>query len=96
MGMCALGDTLKAKAENILGDIKGVKTYINDIFVLRKERFSKHVDQLRIVFGRLRPEGLKVDAPKFSFWIKDIPYLRYLITWEVIEYRIVMKKKSSE
>ena len=64
MGMCAAGDILQAKVDELLGDIKIVKTYIGDIIVLRKGCFTKHIDQLRIVFGRLRTEGLKVNAHK--------------------------------
>ena len=36
MGMCASGDIFQAKADKLLGDIKGLKTYINDILVLIK------------------------------------------------------------
>ena len=36
MVMCAYGDTLQDKAENLLDDIKGVKTYIDDILFLIK------------------------------------------------------------
>ena len=35
MGMCASGDILQAKAKEILNDIEDIKTYINNILVLR-------------------------------------------------------------
>ena len=35
-GMWDLGDILQAKSDELIGDIEGVKTYINDIFVLSK------------------------------------------------------------
>ena len=63
MGMCDLGDIIQAKVDNLLGDIEGVKTYIDDILVLGKDSFEKHIYQLRIILGRLRPAGLKVNAP---------------------------------
>ena len=44
MGMCALGDILQAKVDEILGDIEGVKTYINDILVLRNDCFTNHIE----------------------------------------------------
>ena len=34
MGICDSGDIFQAKADELLGDIGGVKTYINDILVL--------------------------------------------------------------
>ena len=36
MVMCDLGDILQAKLYKMLGDIDGVKTYIDDILVLSK------------------------------------------------------------
>ena len=43
MGMCALVIIFQAKVEEMLGYIKGIKTYIGDILVLNKERLSKHI-----------------------------------------------------
>ena len=43
MGMCASGDIFQAKVDEMFGDIKGVKTYIDYILVLSKERLSKHI-----------------------------------------------------
>ena len=64
MGMCASMGIFQAKVDKLLGDIEAVKTYINDILVLRKDFFTKHIEQMRIIFGRLRTAGLKVNAPK--------------------------------
>ena len=57
MGMCASLDILQAKVDKIIGDIEGFKTYIDDILVLSKERFSKHTEQMRIIFGILCTSG---------------------------------------
>ena len=70
MDMCALEEILQAKVDEVLGDIKGVNTYINDILVLYQKSYSKQIEQLRIVFGELCSAGLKVNAPKCSFGIK--------------------------
>ena len=85
MGMYAYRDIFQDKVDDLLGDIEGVKIYINGILVLIKNIFEKHIDQLKIIFGRLRAAGLKVNAPKFSFGLKEIPYLGYVITREVIK-----------
>ena len=77
MGMCASRDIFQAKVYKLVGDIKGVKTYVYDILVLGKDSFEKNIDQMIIIFGRLRAAGLKVNAPKFSFGLKKIPYLGY-------------------
>ena len=55
------------------------------MLVLIKDSFEKHAYQLRIICGRLRAEGLKVNGPKCSFGLKDIPYLGYIITREGIK-----------
>ena len=41
--------------------------------------------QLILIFGRLRAAGLKVNAPRCSFGLKDILYLGYVITREGIK-----------
>ena len=73
MCMCALGCIFQSKVDKLLGYIEGVKTYIGDIFVLRKGCFRKHIEHLRMIFGILRTAGLKVDSPNFSFGLKWIP-----------------------
>ena len=85
MGMCDSRYIFQAKVDNLGGDIEGVKTYINDILVLNKERYYNHIEKLRRIFGRLRAVVLKVNAPNFSFGLKDIPYLEYVITREDIK-----------
>ena len=67
MGMCASGDIFQAKVDNLLGVIKGVNTYKDDILVLVKDSFEKHIEQLRRIFRRLRAAGLRVNVPKCSF-----------------------------
>ena len=43
MVMCDSGDILQAKVDELLSDIKGVKIYINNILVLIKDYFIKHI-----------------------------------------------------
>ena len=85
MGMCASGDISQAKVDKLLGNIKGVKMYIKDILILRKDSFEKHIEKLRIIFSRLSAVGLKCNAPKCIFGLKEIPYLGYVITREGIK-----------
>ena len=84
--MCASGDIFQTKVDKLLSDIKGVKTYINDIPVLRKDLFRKHIEQMIMIFGRLRTVGLRVNAPKCSFVLKDSPYIGYFIKREYIKH----------
>ena len=69
MVMCASGYIFQEKLDELLGDIDLFKTHIDCILVLIKDRLSKNMEQLRIIVGRFRAEGLKVNGPKFSFWL---------------------------
>ena len=85
MGMRASGDIFQAKLDELLGDIKAVKTYIDNILVLSKDWFRNQIEKLIMIFGRLCAAGLKVNTPKCSFGLKEITYLGYVMTREVVE-----------
>ena len=80
MGMCASGYILQAKVDELLDDIKVSKTYIDNILVLSKDSYEKHIEHLRIIIGRLHAASLKFNAPMCSFGLKEIPYLYYVTT----------------
>ena len=85
MGMCVSGDIFQAKVYELLGDIEGVKCYIDDILAVCKGTFADHIGQLRMIFRRLQKAGLKVNASKCSFGLKEIPYLGYIITQQGVK-----------
>ena len=64
MGMCASGDIIQAKVDELIDNIKGAKMYIDNLLVLRKDSFEKQIEQLRIIVVRLRGAGLNVNAHK--------------------------------
>ena len=49
--------------------------YINSILVLKKGSFYQHIDQLRVMFSRLRAARLKANATKCIFGLGDITFL---------------------
>ena len=67
MRLCASGDIFHSKVDELLGDIKGAKTYIDDIMTLFKGILSQNIDQITIFFDRLCTAGLTFNAPKCSF-----------------------------
>ena len=69
-----------AKVNKLLGDIEGVKAYIDNILILNKGTFAEHREQLRICFSCILKAGFKTNANKCSFGLKEIPYLGYVIT----------------
>ena len=44
MGMCDSGDIFRAKEDDMLSDIKGIKRYTDDILILSKGSFSKKIE----------------------------------------------------
>ena len=84
MGMCVSGDIFQSKVDELHSDIEGVKTYIDDIMVLDKGFFYQDIDQLRIIFARLRSTGIKLNTPKCIFVLKEISYPGCIIPWEGI------------
>ena len=80
MGMVISGDVFQSKMYNLIGDIKGVRTYINDILCIEKGSFAQHIKQLEEIFRRFHKAGLKVNAANCSFRLKEIPYLGYIIS----------------
>ena len=66
MGLCDYGDIFQAKVNELQGDIKVAKLYIDYVLVLGKGSFSQHIDQLIVIFVRLCVTGLKENHPKCS------------------------------
>ena len=85
MGMYISKGIFQYKLYVLLCYIKIVKIYINNIMVISKDKFHKHIYQLRIIFASLFSAGLKLNAPTCSFVLKYIPYIVYIITWEGIQ-----------
>ncbi|GFH56598.1 hypothetical protein CTEN210_13074 [Chaetoceros tenuissimus] len=82
MGMVVSGDVFQSKIYDLIGDIKGVRTYIDDILCIGTGSFDEHLQQLEEIFQRFQAAGLKVNAPKCSFGVQEIPYLGYIISKE--------------
>ena len=62
MGMCASGYIFQSKVDDLIGDIEGIKKYIDDILVLIKNCFRKHIEHLIMIFVRLCAAYLKVNV----------------------------------
>ena len=84
MGMWYSRDIFQDKLDLMLDDIGCVKTYIDDILVLRREIFYNHIEQMIKIFGILHTAGLRANATKCIFVFNDIPYLGYVIAQEGI------------
>ena len=62
-----------------------LKTLINDILCIGKSSFADHIKQLEEIFRRFLKAGLKVNAAKCSFGLKEVPYLGYIISMDGVK-----------
>ena len=64
MGLCASGDLIQDKSDELPGDIEGSNMHIDDIIVIGKEVSSRHIYQLRVIFAMIIVAGIKFNALK--------------------------------
>ena len=84
--MVSSGDIFQANADDLLGEIKDIKTYNDDILVLRKNILFNHIDQIRVICAMLCAAGLKDNAPDCRFELNEMTYLGYVITLDGIQH----------
>jgi hypothetical protein len=80
MGVACSPDIFQAKIYELLGNIEGTKAYINDIFVVKKGLFDKHLNQLDEIFCKCQKANLKLNPLKCRFGLNKIDYLGYIVT----------------
>ena len=85
MGVSCSPDIFQAKINELLGDVVGVKAYIDDLLAVTKGSFDDHLEQLEEIFHRCQKAGLKVNADKSFFGVNEIEYLGYIVTPEGIK-----------
>ena len=79
--MCNLGNIFQSKLYYLLGDIDGIKPYIDVILLLIKDRFYNKIEQLIIIIGILHDADLKVNDCSCIIGLKGDPCLSYVIMW---------------
>jgi hypothetical protein len=79
MGLCNSPDIFQEKISTQMQDLEYIRAYIDDLLVITAESFEEHVDKLKVVLGKLREAGLKVNAKKSFFAREESEYLGYWI-----------------
>jgi hypothetical protein len=85
MGVSCSPDIFQAKIYDLLGDIEGIRAYIDDILVIKKGTFEEHLQQLNEVLRRCQKANIKLNAEKCSFGLNEIDYLGYIVTPEGVK-----------
>ena len=82
----ALLEEKNDKLYKLLGDIKGVKTFIDNMMVICRDGFPKHIYHLRFIFAKLCQSKLKVCIKNIIFCLRQIPYQGCKITFYGIKH----------
>ena len=65
---------------DLMQDLEYVRAYIDDLLIITSGSLDDHLDKLKVVLGKLRKAGLKVNAKKSFFAREELEYLGYWIT----------------
>jgi hypothetical protein len=71
---------------------KFVMVFIDEILIYSKSE-EKHAQHLRVILQRLRDHQLYAKFSKCAFWLKELPFLGYIISTEGI---VVNPSKAQE
>jgi hypothetical protein len=85
MGFAGLADIFQAEMGNLMATLEYIWAYIDNLLVVTEGSHDDHLDKLEQVFIRLRNAGLKVNAAKLFFCMKETEYLGYILTRDRIK-----------
>ena len=85
MGLCNSPDIFQEKMSDLMQDLEYVRAYIDDLLIITSGSLDDHLDKLKVVLGKLRKAGLKVNAKKSFFAREELEYLGYWITRKGIQ-----------
>jgi Reverse transcriptase (RNA-dependent DNA polymerase) len=78
-------DVFQKVMAKLAQDLEYVKIYLDDLLILTNNTFADHLTKLEMVLARLSTAGMRVNASKSKFFVKQIEYLGYWITQKGIQ-----------
>ena len=80
-GLCNAPATFQRLMDMVLTGLQwdSCLVYLDDILIVGKT-FSKHLHNLRDVFGRLRGAGLKLQPRKCGFCLPEVGFLGHIVS----------------
>ena len=84
MGLCNSPDIFQEKMSELLAGLDTVRVYIDDVLHVTKGTWEEHLEGLDEILNRLKTVGLKINAKKSFFGVKQLDYLGYTISTEGI------------
>ncbi|GAX23113.1 hypothetical protein FisN_UnNu094 [Fistulifera solaris] len=81
MGISVASDIFQLKIMSLMSGLEDfVRTYLDDLLIIGRGSFEDHLSQIEQVLQRLQAAGLKVNAPKSTFFATQIEYLGFWLT----------------
>src|SRR6476620_11024905 len=80
MGLCNSPDIFQEKMSELMSGLEFAQAYLDNLLLITKGNFDKHLVQLKTALTRLSEAGLKINASKSSFCQTELEYLGYWIT----------------
>jgi hypothetical protein len=85
MGIKIAQEVFQIVMSKLVQDMEYVKTYLDDLFILRHRSFKDHVLTLEMVLSRLSTATMRVNISKSKLFAEQIEYLGYWITRKSIQ-----------
>ena len=80
MGVCIATDVFQQRLAELVAGIPHVYVFIDDILIVGKQTYEKHIEQVGKVLRVLMESGMQVNPLK-SFWAQgEVDYLGYVIS----------------
>ena len=80
MGLCNSPNIFQEKMSKLMVGLDFAQAYLDNLLLITKGNFDKHLVQLKTALTRLSEAGLKINASKSSFCQTELEYLGYWIT----------------
>ena len=80
MGLCNSPDIFQEKMSELMIGLEFARAYLDDLLIISKSDFNKHLEHIEVELNRLSKAGLKINASKCSYCKEELEYLGYWIT----------------
>ena len=85
MGLKISTDVFQRKLGRLFQDFPFVLVYLDDLLIITKGTYEKHLQAVEIVLKKLRDSGMQLNIEKSFFATQEVDYLGYVINRQGIK-----------
>ena len=74
-----------SKKTSLMETLEYVRVYLDDLLIITKESLGDHLSKFKDVATQLKNANLKVKPAKSFFYMDEVEYLGYVLTWNGIK-----------